>query len=308
MFNQRNLPSSSIVADMFSNTLTENEEPIKTEQLASFCERASILEKKVYILDEKKFDLASFRRAFDGTNKLKAHPATKRLPYEPEDIKIFNNCAFIFKDLQKDGDNKDVAYFTALCFFKKNGNDIESIHIRFLAGIDENYRGMGFQYAPLFKHVFSVLEEFSKKHPNQNPTVNITQFGMVSPGTPGAIINFASILSNFLPGLPKLEYGDKEAIKLGTMFGLGDWIDPNTGKADFNMQVKVPTLYQNKDNKGASTYDSLSLKEGEGITGRQELGQLKDLLALKHSVEAALLAFADAKSDNVQTKTSKAKL
>ncbi len=310
MFNQSNLPPS-IVVDTVYNTLTENGEPIKSEQFSAFCKRAAVIEQKVYILDG--FDLADFMRAFDASNKLNSHPKDKRLPYEPEDIKLFNNGAFIFRDLQKKidpnikNDTQDVAYFTALCFFKKNGNNIESIHIRFLAGIDENYRGMGFQYAPLFNHVFSVLEEFSKKYPGQNPIVNITQFGMVSPGTPGAIINFTNILSSFL-GVPKFEYGCKEASKMGCMYGLGNFINPNNGIANFNMKIRFSTFEQNKDNKGASAYNSLNLKEGEGITGRQELGKLKDLLKVKPDVKNALETFAEAKSVNAQTKIRKDKM
>ncbi len=168
--------------------------------------------------------------------------------------------------------------------------------------MDEQYRGEGFQYIPLFQHVFAMLQQFNEQYPDQNPTVNITQFAMVSPGTPGAIINFANILSRFIPGVSELKYGDREAINMASMFGLRELLDPDTGKADINMKVKVPTFYQNKANQGANTYDSLGLKEGEGIAGRQELGKLKDLLDLQNPIESALHIFSDKKSVNLHSK------
>ena len=80
------------------------------------------------------------------------------------------------------------------------------------------------------------------------------------------------------------------------MFGLGGLLDHETGKADINMKVKVPTFYQNKDNKGASAYESFKLKEGEGIAGRQELGKIQDLLKFKQDIESALQTFSKSKT------------
>lgn len=310
MFNQKNPPSpnSGIVVDIIPNTISENGDVIQSEKLDCACQRAYELESDIYHLDPSTFGLKEFKKAFLGTNKLESHPHNQPpLPYHPEDIKIFNNGIFIFQDREKMSKNKDIAYFTALCFFKKNEDKIESIHIRFLAGIDASYRGMGFHYAPLFRHVFTILQEFSKKYPDQNPEVNVTQFAMVSPGTPGAIINAADILSGLLLDVSDFKYGDDEAIKMASMFGLRELLD-STGKANINMKVRVPTLYQNKNNKGASAYDALNLKEGEGITGRQQLGRLKDFLAIKDHIESALHPFASSKSAHIQSQLKKAKL
>src|SRR5687768_16114106 len=164
---------NKIQVDIISNTLGKNDEVIKSDRLDYFCQRAFNLENRIYHLDPTTFGIEEFKKAFLGTNKLKEHPQKKPLPYNPEDINIFSNSVFIFKDLQNKDAENNIAYFSALVFFKKNaGNNIDSIHIRFLAGIDENYRGLGFHYASIFKQIFSTLKEFNEKYPDQNPVVN----------------------------------------------------------------------------------------------------------------------------------------
>lgn len=293
--------TDKIVVEHITNSISPNGKVIESEKLASFCHRAYALENHIYELDSTTFGLEAFKKAFLGTNKLNTHPTDNRLPYEPEDIHLLANSIFIFKDTDT---AKDVGYFTALCFFKKSGDEIPDLHIRFLAGVDAQYRGTGFQYEPLFQQVFRILKNFNEQYPDKNPTVNITQFAMVNPGTPGAITHFSNMLRDSVPGVSALQYGDKEAIKMATMFGLGKLLDPNTGVANINMKIKAPTLYQNKNNAGASSYDSLHLNEGEGIAARQELGSLKDLLYFQSSIESAVHRFSDKKSANFQRNTA----
>ncbi len=96
------------------------------------------------------------------------------------------------------------------------------------------------------------------------------------------------------------KYGNEEAIKIAAMFGLRDLIDPQSGRAKIKMKIKTPTFFQNKQNKGAQKYQSLNLNEGDGVTGTQELGKLKNLLYLKDEIKKALVVFSNTKTENIQ--------
>ncbi len=95
------LISPHIVVDIISNTLDKNEKPIESTKIETFCQRAYNLENHIYVLDPKAFGIGEFKKALLGTNKLKTHPVDNPLPYEPNDVVIFNNSILLFKDINK---------------------------------------------------------------------------------------------------------------------------------------------------------------------------------------------------------------
>lgn len=268
---------------IISNTIDEKGNPINSSEINQLAERAYKSELNIYNIDPATFGLDAFNKAFLGNNKLSSLPSDyPKLPYRPDDILMFRNSIMVFSHNQQ-----DIGYFSILCFLQKEDKDITNIHLRFMAGFEPEWRGKGFFYLPLINQVFNMVIEFKEKFPNDNPLVNITQFAMVSAGTPGAIINFVNLLKRFHPHVPEFKFGDTIATNMGVMMGLGKLINPENGIADINMEVKNKTLKPNNHNEGAKKYQSLGIKDGSGITGRQELLPLNSLINVL--IESGLL-------------------